>query len=70
MSYTINGAYSFTLLQPDTFVVKIDVNALPFSMDCGQLNTQSVALDSSNQTIQNINFPVVCDMLMISKLIR
>jgi uncharacterized repeat protein (TIGR01451 family) len=61
MSYTINGAYSFTLLQPDTFVVKIDDASLPFSMDCGQLNNQSVALDSANQTIQNINFPVVCD---------
>jgi uncharacterized repeat protein (TIGR01451 family) len=61
MSYTINGAYSFTLLQPDTFVVKIDDNVLPFSMDCAQANNQSVALDSSNQTIQNINFPVVCD---------
>jgi uncharacterized repeat protein (TIGR01451 family) len=61
MSYTVNGAYSFTLLQPDTFVVKIDDVALPFSMDCGQANNQSVALDSANQTIQNINFPVVCD---------
>jgi Leucine-rich repeat (LRR) protein len=61
MSYTIDGAYSFTLLQPDTFVVKIDDAALPFSMDCGQTNNQNVALDSANQTIQNINFPVVCD---------
>jgi uncharacterized repeat protein (TIGR01451 family) len=61
MSYTVNGAYSFTLLQPDTFMVKIDEVALPFSMDCGQANNQSVALDSANQTIQNINFPVVCD---------
>ena len=61
MSYTVDGAYSFTLLQPDTFVVKIDDAALPFSMDCGQLNNQNVVLDSANQTIQNINFPVVCD---------
>jgi len=61
MSYTVNGAYSFTLLQPDTFVVKIDDAALPFSMDCGQVNNQTVPLDSANQTIQNINFPVVCD---------
>ena len=61
MSYTVNGSYSFTLLQPDTFVVKIDDAALPFSMDCGQANNQIVPLDSANQTIQNINFPVVCD---------
>jgi uncharacterized repeat protein (TIGR01451 family) len=61
MSYTVNGAYSFTLLQPDTFIVKIDDATLPFSMDCGQANNQNVALDSANQTIQNINFPVVCD---------
>ena len=61
MSYTVNGAYSFTLLQPDTFVVKIDDVALPFSMDCSQANNQIAPLDSANQTIQNINFPVVCD---------
>ena len=61
MSYTVNGAYSFTLLQPDSFMVKIDDSTLPFSMDCMQANNQIVSLDSANQTIQNINFPVVCD---------
>jgi uncharacterized repeat protein (TIGR01451 family) len=61
MSYTVSGVYSFTLLQPDTFTVKIDDNMLPVAMNCGQLNNQSVMLDSTNQTILNIDFPVMCD---------
>jgi uncharacterized repeat protein (TIGR01451 family) len=60
-SYTINGVYSFATLQPDTYHVKIDVNTLPILMSCGQLNTQIVTLDSSNQTITNINFPIICN---------
>jgi hypothetical protein len=62
-SYTINGIYSFNTLLPDTYHVKIDVNTLPISMDCGQLNTQNINLNSTNQTISNINFPVVCDSI-------
>jgi uncharacterized repeat protein (TIGR01451 family) len=46
---------------PDTFQVKIDTTNLPIAMACGQNSTQSVTLDSANQTIQNINFPVVCN---------
>ncbi len=60
-SFTINGVYSFTTLLPDTFQVKIDTTSLPVSMACGQNSTQSVTLTSVNQTIQNINFPVVCN---------
>jgi len=60
-SYTINGVYSFTTLLPDTFQVKIDTTSLPVSMACGQNSSQSVTLTSANQTIQNINFPVVCN---------
>jgi uncharacterized repeat protein (TIGR01451 family) len=60
-SYTINGVYSFSNLLPDSFQVKIDITNLPIAMACGQNNTQSVTLDSANQTIQNINFPVVCN---------
>jgi uncharacterized repeat protein (TIGR01451 family) len=60
-SYTINGVYSFSTLLPDTFQVKIDTTNLPIAMACGQNSAQSVTLDSANQTIQNINFPLVCN---------
>ncbi|MFN5793908.1 MAG: hypothetical protein ACK455_03850, partial [Bacteroidota bacterium] len=60
-SYTINGVYSFNTLLPDTFQVKIDTTNLPIAIACGQNSTQSVTLTSTNQTIQNINFPVVCN---------
>jgi len=60
-SYTNNGVYSFSTLLPDTFQVKIDTTNLPVAMSCGQNSAQSLILNSSNQTIQNINFPIVCD---------
>jgi uncharacterized repeat protein (TIGR01451 family) len=60
LSYTVNGEYSFTALQPDSFVVKINNLALPLSMSCGQTNAQNVTLNSINQTISNVNFPVLC----------
>ena len=60
-SYTINGVYSFANLLPNTFQVKLGNINLPISMACGQSSIQSVILDSANQTIQNINFPVVCN---------
>jgi uncharacterized repeat protein (TIGR01451 family) len=60
-SYIINGVYSFANLLPDTFQVKIDTTNFPVTMACGQSSTQIVTLDSANQTIQNINFPVVCN---------
>jgi uncharacterized repeat protein (TIGR01451 family) len=53
--------YSFAALQPDSFKVKINDMVLPLDMACGQANNQTVHLDSANQTIANINFPVVCD---------
>ncbi len=58
-SYTINGEYSFANLLPDSFLIKIDTVGV-ISMDCGQSNTQTVTLNTSNQSIQNINFPVQC----------
>lgn len=63
LGYTVNGVYSFNSLLPDTFQVKLDDMALPIYMDCGQANTQNVSLDSINQTIVNINFPVACDSI-------
>jgi uncharacterized repeat protein (TIGR01451 family) len=60
-SYTVAGAYSFASLLPDTFQIKIEDNALPIALTCGQSNNHIVILDSANQTISNINFPVVCD---------
>ncbi|MFN5793167.1 MAG: T9SS type A sorting domain-containing protein [Bacteroidota bacterium] len=62
-SNTVNGVYSFTGLQADSFDVKINDNTLLFSMACGQANNQTVVLDSMNQTISNINFPIVCDTI-------
>jgi uncharacterized repeat protein (TIGR01451 family) len=61
-SYTNNGVYAFSTLLPDTFQVKIDTTNLPIAMACGQSSAQSVVLNSANQTIQNINFPVVCNV--------
>jgi len=61
MNYTINGIYGFATLQPDSFIVKIDDVDLPINMACGVASNQTVSLFSTNQTIANINFPVVCD---------
>jgi uncharacterized repeat protein (TIGR01451 family) len=61
ISYTINGVYSFAALQSDTFIVKVNNIVLPIDMACNQANNQTVHLDSTNQTISNINFPVLCD---------
>jgi uncharacterized repeat protein (TIGR01451 family) len=61
MSNLVNGSYGFTSLQPDSFQVKIQDNVLPVSIACGLTNSVGVFLDSINQTIYNINFPVVCD---------
>ena len=61
LSYTTNGVYSFGSLQPDSFTVKIDDNVLPVSMACGQSNNQNAILDSANQTISGLNFPIVCN---------
>jgi uncharacterized repeat protein (TIGR01451 family) len=60
-SNIINGVYSFANLLPDTFQVKIDTTNLPVAIACGQNSMQNVILDSAYQTIQNINFPVVCN---------
>jgi uncharacterized repeat protein (TIGR01451 family) len=60
-SFTVNGVYGFNILLPDTYQVKIDTSNLPLTIACGQNSTQSVTLTSTNQTIQNINFPVVCN---------
>ncbi|MEI6522799.1 MAG: T9SS type A sorting domain-containing protein [Bacteroidota bacterium] len=60
-SFIINGVYSFANLLQDTFQVKIDTTNFPITMACGQSSIQIVTLDSANQTIQNINFPVVCN---------
>jgi uncharacterized repeat protein (TIGR01451 family) len=65
LSYTVNGKYSFTTLQPDSFKVKIDVTNLHLQIACGQQNTKNAVLDSINQTIMNIDFPVVCDSVDI-----
>ncbi len=63
LSYSVNNIYNFTGLNPDTFYVTIEDNLLPVAMDCAQPNYQMVSIDSINQTISNINFPLMCDTL-------
>lgn len=60
-TYTLNGAYSFANLMPDTFSVSLDTLSLPLTMDCGQSSLQTLPLSSVNQTIQNINFAIECN---------
>jgi uncharacterized repeat protein (TIGR01451 family) len=57
-----NGYYSFAGLQQNSYQVIIDLSSLPISIACGQSNVQSVSLSSSSQTIQNINFPILCSL--------
>jgi uncharacterized repeat protein (TIGR01451 family) len=59
-SFTVNGVYSFANLAPDAYTVEIDTLNLPVSMACGQNNTQTATLNSTSQTLPNIDFPVVC----------
>jgi hypothetical protein len=60
-SFTYNGVYSFNTFFTDTFKVFIDDANLPIAIVCGQTNEQSVAINAVNNTISNVNFPVVCD---------
>lgn len=60
-SHTYNGVYSFNTFFTDTFKVFIDDANLPIAIVCGQTNEQSVAINAVNNTISNVNFPVVCD---------
>lgn len=61
LSYTSNGGFSFPSLLPDTFLIKVEDNYLPVAMACGFQNSQNVTLDSINQTILGVDFPVTCD---------
>jgi uncharacterized repeat protein (TIGR01451 family) len=61
LSYTTNGVYSFGSLLPDSFTVNIEDIVLPVSMACGQSNNQNAILDSANQTISGLNFPILCN---------
>ncbi|MFZ4612199.1 MAG: DUF7619 domain-containing protein, partial [Bacteroidia bacterium] len=60
-NYIINGVYGFNYTSPGNYQVKIDVENSPVEMGCGQSAMQSFTLNTANQTIQNINFAVVCD---------
>jgi uncharacterized repeat protein (TIGR01451 family) len=60
-SNAINGVYGFSNLLSGTFQVKIDTTNLPVAMSCGQNGIQSVTLNSPSQSLQNINFPVICN---------
>jgi uncharacterized repeat protein (TIGR01451 family) len=60
-NYTTNGSYSFSVSQTDSFYLKIEDNVFPLAMSCGQPNIQTVALDSLNQMVTGVDFPVICD---------
>ena len=60
-SNTLNGVYSFANLPADSFFVKIHDEVLPIQVSCGQPNVQAVHLDSTSQSLVNLNFPVDCD---------
>jgi uncharacterized repeat protein (TIGR01451 family) len=60
-TFTYNGVYGFSSLQPGSYQVKIESGQLPILFGCGQTNIQSVTLDSANQTISNINFALMCE---------
>ncbi|MFN5628509.1 MAG: T9SS type A sorting domain-containing protein [Bacteroidota bacterium] len=59
--FTYNGIYSFSGLTPNTYRVKVNTLNLPIEMGCGQNSEQLVFLDSADQNISGINFPVVCE---------
>ncbi len=60
-SYTSDGHYFFSNLTNDSYTVSIDDVLLPFSMDCGQPNTQILNLSFANQGFSDVNFPITCD---------
>jgi uncharacterized repeat protein (TIGR01451 family) len=60
-SYTSDGHYFFSNLTNDSYTVRIDDVLLPFSMDCGQPNTQVLNLTFANQGFSDVNFPITCD---------
>jgi uncharacterized repeat protein (TIGR01451 family) len=60
-SNTVNGVYSFANLPADSFFVKIHDEVLPIQVSCGQPNVQAVHLNSTSQSLVNLNFPVDCD---------
>ena len=59
-SNTVNGVYGFANLPADSFYVKIHDEVLPIHIACGQANVQTVHLDSTSQSLLNLNFPVDC----------
>jgi uncharacterized repeat protein (TIGR01451 family) len=63
LSYTANGDYSFNALPQNSYQLNLDLNSLPITMACGQTNNISLNLDSSNQTITDIDFLLSCEVL-------
>ena len=61
ISYTSNGRYSFANLEPDSFYLKIEEQVLPFQVICSQPTIQPFLLDSANQLITSIHYPLACD---------
>ena len=59
--YTSAGHYFFSNLPNDSYSVRIDDFLLPFSMDCGQPNTQILNLSFANLGFSDVNFPITCD---------
>lgn len=56
----INGEFS-TILSSGTFTITVDTSGIPFHISCPNPGIDStVTLDSSNMSISDVDFPVVC----------
>jgi uncharacterized repeat protein (TIGR01451 family) len=62
MTYSMNGAYNFNALPTGNYQVKIETNGLPYSIGCGQSGTQSISLNTMNQSYTGINFSIECNV--------
>jgi uncharacterized repeat protein (TIGR01451 family) len=61
-NYTFNGQFGLSSQLPDSFQVFVETVGMPYSMACGQLNVQNIVIDSVNQSLSNINFPIDCSV--------
>ncbi len=59
-TYSINGAYGFSINIPGIYKVKLEGINIPIATTCAQADSQMVNLLSINNFLNNIDFPVTC----------
>jgi uncharacterized repeat protein (TIGR01451 family) len=59
-TYSINGAYGFSINLPGIYKVKLEGINIPIATTCAQADSQMVNLLSINNFLNNIDFPVTC----------